>query len=375
MRTLLRCLLGLTVLFSSAVCPASPAKQDVATSQLSVDSPGEFQVFQRANRNEGKVRISGKVRVPFDTIQVRISGTNLDGKPLKSDWQNVGRKSDHGTFTTLLTLPAGGWYTAEFRVIQSGKEVASTKVTKFGVGEVFVGAGQSNSTNSGGLSSKLPTDGRTETTSGMVSSFDGKTWRIANDPQLGTHDKSQDGSFWPAFGDAMAARYRVPIGVAVTGHGGTSINQWKPGSELFNWTLGRLQQLNGTVPEGEPSFRALLWHQGESDAAENMQGAAYADGLGTIIREMRRQAGRDFPWFIAKASYRPGKPPYASVCDGQKTLWDTQVALEGPDTDAMVGDLRDHAGKGIHFSKKGLKVHGESWAKHVGEWLDKELQK
>lgn len=341
---------------------------------LRITSPLNLQVFQRATRNEGKVRISGKVLVPADTIQVRFTGKDVDGKPLKDGWQDAGRKADDGSFSTLVTLPAGGWFKADFRALLSGKEVTTTQITQFGIGEVFVGAGQSNSTNCGGLGSKLPTDGRTESTSGMVSSFDGKSWRIANDPQRGAHDNSQGGSFWPAFGDAMAARYHVPIGVAVTGHGGTSINQWKSGGELFNWTLGRLQQLNATVPEGSQGFRALLWHQGESDAGANMKGEAYADGLGTIIREMRRQDGHPFVWFVAKVSFRPGKPPYASVCDGQKTLWDTKVALEGPDTDAMVGDLRDNGGKGIHFSKKGLKVHGEAWAKYVGEWLDKEIK-
>ena len=374
MRPLLRCLLGLTVLFSSTVCPASANVQDTATAKLSLKSPAELQVFQRTNRNEGKVRISGQVTVPCDSVQVRFSGKNLDGKPLKSDWREAGRKNADGTFATILTLPAGGWYTAEFRAVESGREVASGKVSQFGVGEVFVGAGQSNSTNCGGLGSKLATDGRIESASGMVSSFDGKTWRIAHDPQPGTHDNSQGGSFWPAFGDAMAARYRVPIGVAVTGHGGTSINQWKPGGELFNWTLGRLRELNHAAAEGSPGFRALLWHQGESDAIANMSGTAYADGLGTIIREMRGKVGDPFPWFVAKVSFRPGKPPYASVCEGQKALWDTKVALEGPDTDAMVGDLRDHGGTGIHFSKKGLKAHGEAWAKDVGAWLDGELK-
>lgn len=340
---------------------------------LRMTSPRELQVFQRAKRAEGPVKVAGKLLVPADGVEVRFIGKDLDGKPLKSEWQAVAYSDKDSTFGGILTVGAGGWHSAEIRALKSGKEVATAKVAQFGVGEVFVGAGQSNSTNSGGSGSKLPTDGRTESRSGLVSSFDGKTWRIANDPQLGTHDKSQNGSFWPAFGDAMAARYHVPIGVAVTGHGGTSINQWKSGGELFNWTLNRVRQLESAG--NGPGFRALLWHQGESDAGANMTGPVYAEGLGAIIGEMRRQSGRDFTWFVAKVSYRPGKPAYAPVTDAQKELWKKGVALEGPDTDAMVGDLRDHGGKGIHFSKKGLKVHGEAWADKVGDWLDKQLGK
>jgi hypothetical protein len=339
---------------------------------LRISSPLNLQVFQRIKRNEGPVRVSGTVTVPCDSVQVRVLGNDLDGKALKGEWIDAKYRAAENGFSTTLTLPAGGWYSAEFRAMKSNNEVATAKVAQFGVGEVFVGAGQSNSTNCGGGGSNLPTDGRIETKSGLVSSFDGKTWRIANDPQLGTHDKSQGGSFWPAFGDAMATRYHVPIGVIVTGHGGTSINQWKPGSELFNWTLGRIKEHELASVSGNPSFRALLWHQGESDA--DMKGAAYANGLGTIIREMRKQSGRNFTWFVAKASYRPGKPLEAPVTQGQKELWDKRIALEGPDTDAMLGDLRDHGGKGIHFSKTGLKVHGEAWAEKIAPWLDQQIK-
>jgi hypothetical protein len=213
----------------------------------------------------------------------------------------------------------------------------------------------------------------------MVTTFDGTNWRIADDPQPGAHDQDvyKLGSFWPAFGDAMFAKYKVPIGVAVTGHGGTSIKEWAsqtpdkegklvPG-ELFNWSLTRMKQL------GPHGFRAVLWHQGESDI--EMPAETYADGLGKIIADFRSAAGWDMPWFVARASYHPGKPLNEKTSrGGQAILWQKKIAFEGPDTDKMVGDLRDQDGKGIHFSKKGLKVHGEAWAKKVGAWLDSILK-
>ncbi len=48
--------------------------------------------------------------------------------------------------------------------------------------------------------------------------------------------------------------------------------------------------------------------------------------------------------------------------------------LQGPDTDTLTGDHRDFEGQGIHLSPKGLKVHGQMWAKHVGEYLTEALQ-
>src|SRR5207253_645757 len=96
----------------------------------------------------------------------------------------------------------------------------------------------------------------------------------------------------------------------------------------------------------------------------------YADGLGAIIAGFKKEAGWDFPFFVAEATFAPGKGSYAPVRAGQKELWEKKIAVEGPDTDAMVGELRDQDGKGIHFSKKGLKVHGEAWAEKVVAYLD-----
>jgi hypothetical protein len=44
--------------------------------------------------------------------------------------------------------------------------------------------------------------------------------------------------------------------------------------------------------------------------------------------------------------------------------------LEGPDSDALGGANRDHAGKGIHFSGEGLKAHARAWAEKVVPWIE-----
>lgn len=371
-----------TRVISVKVGPIEPAERAALAAvrpelgDLRVTVPRELEVFQRAGLDAGPVRVAGGLLVPADKVRYRATGKDRRGAPLEGSWREVAVGAD-GAFADDVSLPAGGWYALELEATKEGRPVASQRVARFGVGEVFVGAGQSNSTSCGGLGSKSPLDGRTQPVSGMVSTFDGRRWRVADDPQPGAHDEHAVGSFWPAFGDAMHARFGVPIGVAVTGHGGTSINAWKTDGELFRWTLSRLGHLEAERQGGRrthPGFRALLWHQGESDA-KTMDGPTYAAGLGKIIADMRQRAGWQFPWFVAQATYHPGHPPFAGVRAGQKQLWDTKVALEGPDTDAMVGDLRDNGGQGIHFSRKGLKVHGEAWAEKVGDWLEKEAGK
>ena len=162
--------------------------------------------------------------------------------------------------------------------------VAETAVDHVGVGEVFVIAGQSNSANSGEQPQR--------TTSHLVSSFGGDDWRPADDPQPGVNDGSNGGSPWPAFGDALAAKYKVPVGIASTGRGGTSVHDWRPDGDLFKWMTKRMEAL------GPHGFRAVLWHQGEADYATPAND--YAGGMTEIIRASQKAAGWDVPWFVAQ---------------------------------------------------------------------------
>jgi hypothetical protein len=333
------------------------AADQLTEGDLNVYSPKDYQVFQRASLYSGQILVSGKVKLPADRVEARITGDSLKGQ-LPGKWQRVDLTPVTGEFRgTVATVP-GGWYRVEIRASKSGAPVKACSVEHVGLGEVFAGAGQSNSTNCGQF--------QTKQTSGMVSTFSGKDWRLADDPQPGAHDNTQGGSFWPAFGDAMYARYKVPIGVAVTGHGGTSVTQWQPGGELFNWTLGRICQL------GVGGFRGVLWHQGEADVA--MDPDYYATLLTNTIVASKLYAGWEFPWFVAQVSYiDPAHPSFDTTRKAQKALWDKGIALQGPDSDTLTGDSRDHEGKGIHLSPKGLKAHGEMWAECVAAYLDKVL--
>jgi hypothetical protein len=63
----------------------------------------------------------------------------------------------------------------------------------------------------------------------------------------------------------------------------------------------RLHQL------GDHGFRALIWHQGESDshqpAEHDIDAGTYRSMMVTIIHVSRKQGAWDLPWFVAHATY------------------------------------------------------------------------
>lgn len=380
------------LLFASLLCtlpPFSASAQQPAPQSSILTSPLDYQVFQRQTRIAGGVHIQGHASPEAHSVRARITGQSLTGA-LPGKWSKLSLDKATGEFNATIPVTAGGFYTVEVQVRRGFHALADLKVPHVGVGEVFVISGQSNSTNYGEVQQTTQT--------GMVTTFSGDSWRIANDPQPGTQDNSKKGSFIPSFGDALYRKYHVPIGIASVGHGSTSVRQWLPAGEnvevmptmtkyvtqnpdgtltsdgtLFNGMMHRIQQF------GPHGFRAILWHQGESDSHQKpeheISGETYRRMLEHVILTTRKQAGWDIPWFVANASYgNPQTPSWPPVREAQQSLWKSGVALQGPDTDTLGAPYRQNNGKGVHFSDSGLKAHGLLWAAAVEAWLDPILQ-
>ena len=358
------------------------------SAELRLASPLEYQVFQRQKAEGGDILVRGLLSQPAvaqGVVEVRWAQGGRWTSWVPAATVAAGATVVEGTHS----MPAGGWYAWEARVRAGEAIVASSSVAHVGMGEVFVVAGQSNSANHG--------EGRQSPKTDRVVAFTGEQWQLAKDPQPGASGDA--GSFLPAFGDAMSARFLVPIGLIATGVGATSVREWlpkgirfeRPPTLLGNVTRrddGSWESKGGLFdrfvqriqPLGSNGFRAVLWHQGESDAnqrqaSNTLPGSDYQAMLTQLIQDSRRSVGWEFPWFVAQASYHtPDEPGSADLRSAQEALWKRGVAFEGPNTDALTGELRDGGGKGVHFSAKGLAVHGQKWAEKVTPWLEKRLQ-
>ena len=353
------------------------------------ESPLDYQVFQRDSLATGKIRVSGWLdefvgETKPKSLLCRLVAPAKDGIEAQTviDGRLVPVDRESGRYDDLLEAPAGGWYRIELEAIRDGKPPKRLAIEHVGIGEVFVVAGQSNSTNYGAEQQK--------TSTGLVSSFDGLQWTLANDPQPGVQDGSTGGSFLPAFGDALARKYHVPIGVASVGAGATSVRQWLPKGErmtnrptivshvreiapgqweatgdLFEGLANRIAAL------GPRGFRAVLWHQGESDAGQTrggypsevqITGEQYREFMEKLVRASRQRAGWDIPWLTAQATYHnPQDAADEEFRAAQRSLWESGLTLPGPDTDALGPDYRE----GVHFNGKGLQAHGKLWAAKV----------
>ncbi len=355
------------------------------SAELVLTSPLDYQVVQRATHNQGTLRIAGQLSedAPIDAVvEVRL-GTGQD----EANWQRLNARVSRREISGSIEAPAGGWRKFELRVLHNKSEFANAVVEHVGIGEVFVIAGQSNSANHG--QEKLtPRTGR-------VSAFDGTKWQIANDPQPRASGKG--GSFIPVFGDAIVEKLDMPVGIVACGIGSTSVREWLPkGSKFPNppTVISRVDELpsgewtskggafdefvNRMKPFGTTGFRAVLWHQGESDANQKdptrtLPGKLYREYLEKVIRESRGLIGWDAPWFVAQVSYHvPGDEASPEIRDAQASLWRDGLAIEGPDSDALKGELRERDGQGVHFSGLGLRTHGAKWAEKVLPWLNKQ---
>jgi hypothetical protein len=326
-RLLLSLLAG--ALTALAAAPAVPLK---------VSQPLERSVVQRDGSGRGRILAAAAGAEPSDQIEVRVRDRKDDRVAI--DWTAPGRL-ELGT----------GWYQFEFRAKRGAIVVGQATVERVGVGEVFITCGQSNSANHG-----KPTQ---QATDERVSAHDLGTgrWQPCKDPQPGA--TGGGGSPWPLLGDQLAKRHDVPVGFISVGVGATAVSYWSPGGKGY----ARLKQaLQAVGPNGA---RAVLWHQGESDAIAGTTAERYAQLLGAIIEQSRADAGWRIPWGVARASFHPSpqatEQRQAAIIAGQnKVIAAGPDIFAGPETDGYhtKGWLSDS----VHFNQQGLTAHARGWA-------------
>lgn len=345
------------------------ARLTAAEPELKINTPVPYQVIQRVGYVPGTAyehNPGGPTLGYADVaISLTLSGAGIDriearlkdqippndGRlPLPGEeWQKVEGNIQGDTFTGKLRVPAGGWYRLELRGMSADQPVALSNIEPFGVGEVFLIAGQSYAerANDERLTVQEP--------QGRVTLLDRatNTWRIAHDPEE-TPDR---GTIWPPFGDYLVPILRVPVGFCNVAVGGTSSRQWLPGTDLYN----------GLIQGGSAlgSFRAILWQQGESDVIERVTREQYVQNL-KLIRESSAAVWKfEPPWLMAKSTLHPtvyNRPvEEGAIRSAIEDLWKMPGFGVGPDTDTLGGENRGGPMTRQHFTGLGQRRAALMW--------------
>jgi hypothetical protein len=342
--------------------------------EIRILQPTPFQVFQRVGyvANKAHEHQPGGPALGFGMVPVIIEFSEVSGAIFQYRISRLNHGLEKETEWTLLSgvqpqkgLPvkvaAGGWYRIEIRSLLKDQVVATASVEPFGIGEIFVIAGQSYAA---GCNDELF---RIDDPAGRVVAFNTikRSWAIAHDPQPNV---GAGGTIWPSMCNVLLPIIRVPIGLVNVAVNGSSSRQWLPGEGFFN-ALAEAGSAMGR-------FRAVLWQQGESDVVNKVSAETYVQNLISIREALARKWAFDPPWLLAKSTLHPtiyNDPIQENVIrQAIDQLWKIPGFRPGPDTDILGGENRGGPDSQRHFSGIGQKRAGEMWFATVWNELNRQ---
>jgi hypothetical protein len=190
-------------------------------------------------------------------------------------------------------VPAGGNYDVQVRLMGAGGGVVSQQVLRdVAVGDVWIAAGQSNTSGYAGTTFGADAP-RPEV---HLFGNDGR-WKEASEPMDDGADQTDavsyeapSCSFLLAFGKELFERTGVPVAVVPTPLGGTNLfSQWQrtaahPAARqtLYGSMISRARSASPAAPP-----RGIVWFQGESDALSSRTKDQYLADLQAFVANAR----------------------------------------------------------------------------------------
>lgn len=328
------------------------------------------QVFQARDGGGALIEVSGPAP-ERGTIQARI--TEETGHEILP-WANVGMSDGKAWKATVVSVPVGGPYTVELRLVDAREnEIASAVFEQVFVGDLWVLAGQSNMQGVGNRE-----DCETPHPKVQMLGLD-DVWRTAEeplhylaeavDPALQVPKDAQereraraDKPKWKkgaglglTFAKEMVERTGRPVGLIPCALGGSSIVQWDPkdrdkgGESLYGAMVRRIRLAGGKV-------RGVLWYQGESDAhPERLR--TYRDAFRTLVTALRSDVGDpNLPVFFVQISRFVTDNADPVLWSGMR-MEQLHAEVDLPNVD-MVAAIDLPLDDLIHIGTPGLKVLG-----------------
>ncbi|WP_159468682.1 sialate O-acetylesterase [Dyadobacter sp. 3J3] len=351
------------------------------SAQIKITSPVERAVYQREMNGQATVSVTGNFTVPVDKVEIRaVPAAPGQAVDTFSAWVLLQDKPAGGVFSGTIRL-LQGWYTLEVRGSKDGKLVGPPSViSRMGVGEVFIIAGQSNAQ---GIDYTSPpaTDDRVNyiDQDNSVNSVNNPPYPIFKkvDSKIVTMGPRGKGAWcWGILGDLLTKKLNVPVLFINTAWEGTAIKNWQESSQGLKTQNSFGFIYPPQMPYGnlrismqnygkEFGVRAILWMQGETDTYP--LATTYDDyrtRLQALIDKLSADIGGPVTWVIARTS-RIANDSGASITSpaviGAQNAVINRIfssAYPGPETDALFPQRAD----GTHFAgTAGVTILGNAW--------------
>lgn len=292
------------------------------------------QIFQRNPLNEATFSVLGNCNENSTLVQYKLVPVEK-GQGVAIDWSNLDESPGGGFFQGKIKAK-GGWYALWVRS-KGGNKVwqDSTVLSRVGVGENFIIAGQSNAqgtkrkpnekgasddrVNCANFYNFIP-EYNTNPTHKVFGErnldfpFDNFT-KLDDNATIGPTGLSQ--YYWPILGDSLVKKLNVPICFYNAAWFGTTMKNWLESAKGIPspnpWTFNTAFYTDGfpyinlkKVVEAfgiKGGVRSILWANGETDNNFETTGVAYFNQFKELISLFRTQTGLDIPWVIAEVSF------------------------------------------------------------------------
>ena len=283
------------LLFVLFVCAGAAAVAADRTPVKIVSGLSDWQIVPRDADGTATVSLNGtwfppRAKTKY-TVYARVVNED-DFSPVNRslDWHPVETGTD-GTWRVTLKIPTGGLYRFETLLRKQGLRIdwnsRGEGVSHFGVGDIWVIAGQSNADGNGRAPAYDPPE------AGVHVFRHSGEWGIASHPlHDGTRSKyaeeytTANHSPWLAFAKKVHARTGVPIGLVPAALGGSGIASWLP--EMKGELFRAMERISGDACGRK--VKGLLWYQGCTDTL-TPQGTNYHQHLTSFIRQARAAFG------------------------------------------------------------------------------------
>jgi Carbohydrate esterase, sialic acid-specific acetylesterase/Secretion system C-terminal sorting domain len=341
--------------------------------QVKITFPLNRIVFQRNSGGNGRIPITGQFSQAVDRIEARVVPIAVGGQGQQTDWQTIQQSPQGGFFSGSIEV-RGGWYQLEVRGVLNNNVVATDEVTRVGVGEVFLVAGQSNAQGRSGYGAPSANDDRVNCVDFLNSSHNTNELPQPNfrhlDQNSNIGPRGVTAWCWGRLGDLLASRLNVPVLFYNAAYDATAVRNWQ---QTMNGGNTRDVYLGGPIPNGMPyanlrlsiqyyaattGLRAILWHQGESDNFGLTSTPSYISDLQAVINKSRQEFGRNVGWVVARVSYDNLRGSNSNVINGQNAvISNTGNVFTGPNTDVIQIPRPDD----VHFQGNGIVDLANAW--------------